>query len=782
MAVDLESSPCFTSQYTKYYGMESFERIRWCALAGALFISVPSAHAETRRALLIGIDKYVPPSAAAASSSADTSTRRRGDWSDLDGAVNDVDALREILTARYGFKTEDIHILRNAEATRDRIFSETKKWLIDAAAPGDVSLFFYAGHGSQVKNSRTEEADGLDESLVPADANRGVPDIRDKELAVVFGAALDKKLRLTVIFDSCHSGSIGRGAPRAIRFRFVQPDERDVADPSRPPAPESRGALVLSAAQDYELAAETRDEEDRPHGLFSWALLKILRSMPINQSADRTFLQVRALMQSGDIMQNPVLATTAERRRAPLFGTDTQGSGAVAVAVQKVDPDGSVILQGGIAAGIRRDAELRRAGDSSDTVLRLRVVEEQGLSRSRAIALGGASVKGLAAGTLFEVERWTAPGGPALRVWIGSATMPVAEVKRQAAAVASLTAASGITVINDPTTADKGSNVLQWNGSTWELVSQNAAPRAVGPQVTPPAITALQTRGRASSLPLMVNLPLPAELASMLSLRADPRNNDAIEVVSTPERADYLLFGRARGDAIEYAWVRPLITADEAKGSALPARTDWIPLGEAGEALATELREQAQRLGTIRSWLQLEPPADPGRFPYHLALKNTGTGELKTTGPTKGGERFDLVLALDEAMARGTYDRRFVYVFAVDSDGRSQLLFPASSAGGVENRLPPRGLSELPQEITLRSFTVTEPYGVDTFLMLTSATALADPSVLEGEAVRGRASSRGADDPLTRLLARTGSGTRGVSTPTPTEWSFERLSIQSVAK
>ena len=93
-------------------------------------------------------------------------------------------------------------------------------------------------------------------------------------------------------------------------------------------------------------------------------------------------------------------------------------------------------------------------------------------------------------------------------------------------------------------------------------------------------------------------------------------------------------------------------------------------------------------------------------------------------------------------MGRDGYDRRSSYIFAVDRDGRSQLLFPASTAGGVENRLPARGPGELPKEIKLQSFKVTEPFSVDTFLMLTSATALANASVLEGEAVRGRTGRR----------------------------------------
>ena len=139
-----------------------------------------------------------------------------------------------------------------------------------------------------------------------------------------------------------------------------------------------------------------------------------------------------------------------------------------------------------------------------------------------------------------------------------------------------------------------------------------------------------------------------------------------------------------------------------------------------------------------------------------------------------------MVLTLDDASGREGTDLRFVYVFVIDSKGQSQLLFPESYAGGVENRLPRSLVGALPREIRIRNFTVDQPYGVDTFLMLTSATPLADPSVLEGEAVRRSGLTSGTQDPLTRLLAQTGSTTRRVQTSTPTEWSLDRLIVQSV--
>jgi hypothetical protein len=136
----------------------------------------------------------------------------------------------------------------------------------------------------------------------------------------------------------------------------------------------------------------------------------------------------------------------------------------------------------------------------------------------------------------------------------------------------------------------------------------------------------------------------------------------------------------------------------------------------------------------------------------------------------------------DDAMAPTAFDRRFVYVFAIDSAGSSTLLFPRGAAGAVENRLPVAvpDSTELPREITLAAFRVAPPFGIDTFMLLTSATQLADPTVLEGEAVRRMEMTRGSTDPLTQLLAQQRSTTRGAAASTPPSWSLERLSILSV--
>ncbi len=454
---------------------------------------------------------------------------------------------------------------------------------------------------------------------------------------------------------------------------------------------------MLSAAQSHQLAGETEDEDRTPHGLFTWALVKTLRSMQIDESADRMFLSLRGLMQSAQGGQEPDFSTTPERRRASLFGVRNRSlSGATIVAVESID-DGTVTLQGGLAAGIRAGAELRATGDPAESAPTLRVIDAQGMARSRAAVTQG-SVHTIRPGMLFEVVRWTAPSSPALRVWLGAVVTPVTSALRE-------------------------------------------------------------------------------------RLGAGTRN-DAIEVLSSPASADYVLVGRQRESIAEHAWERPLLGL-ALNASALPARTDWVAVDPARSAAAGEaLAQQAVRLGVIRSWLQLESPADPEPFPYHLALRNTATGYVKTTGTVRDGESYELVLLYDEAMARSTVRSRYVYVVAFDSSGKSVVLFPSANGGAGENYLPPREETGRPPTEAIRlgrdRYAIGAPFGVDTYVMLATAGALPDPTVLEGEAVRTRGGRAGPGDALTLLLLQTGSATRGVQQATPTYWMIERLTIESV--
>ena len=753
---------------------------------GALAFFSASAEAGTRRALLVGIDSYQPEVMPA-------DVRGRKTYSDLKGAVADAESMREILVARYGFAPEDIRFLTDAEATREQILTEFRTHLIESSGGDDVALFYYAGHGSWVQNSKTDEPDGRDESIVPADSHKGALDIRDKELARLYHKVLDKGALLTVILDSCHSGSSARGLPGTSIKRQLSPDPRDAADPPDPgPTPEERGALVLTAAQDYQTADELLYENDEWHGLFTSKLVATLRSVPINESAERLYLKTKALMQAEGSQQDPVLGGPQDRRARGLFGSTSDLSGRIAVAVRHVEPaQGIIELQGGLAAGLNVGSELVRAGRTSDTetsqteIIRIRVTEASGMSRSEAIMIEG-EVEDIKPGDLFELEGWVAPDAANLRVWVPAAALELANLQQMAKEAAALRNNDRLQWSDDPT-IQSPTHILTLEGKGWKLTTIDDG-RTEDLGSASQARATLDKRASASSdtMSLFVQLPPPVELTQSLRLGRGTTNN-SIELTASPEGAHYHLVGRIAGEDIQYGWIRPGATADDELAT-LPVRTDWITASGGGvKALARQLEKFALQTGRLRAWLQLESPPDRGRFPYHLALQHTGSGEHVTESPLVEGEQYRLVLQLDSKPRARDTDTRYVYVFALDSFGNSTLLFPRGAHGGVENRLPnqyARYADWPPTNIPLGSekLTIKGPFGIDTFVMLTTTTPIADTSVFQLQGVRTRDFGAPGASPLDELLGGIGLATRGERAAIRVDWSIRRLSLRTVPK
>ncbi|HEV2719368.1 MAG TPA: caspase family protein, partial [Thermoanaerobaculia bacterium] len=116
-----------------------------------LFVAMPAAAASRRLALLIGIDDY---SASRLTAIREPAPNR--DWPNLSGAVNDTAALRELLVLLRGFDERGVVALNDQAATRSAILA-AMSGLATTAAKDDIVFFYFAGHGSQVRNSRSDE-------------------------------------------------------------------------------------------------------------------------------------------------------------------------------------------------------------------------------------------------------------------------------------------------------------------------------------------------------------------------------------------------------------------------------------------------------------------------------------------------------------------------------------------------------------------------------------------------------------------------------------------------
>lgn len=144
------------------------------------------------KALLVGVNKYkyVRP---------------------LNGCVNDVRNMADILTSFYGFVSDDIRTLVDESATRNNLMNRFD-WLLDGAQKGDLLLFHFSGHGSQIPDRNGDELDdGMDEILCLYDMDFRNPDsyLLDDDFNDIIDR-LPKDVYLTVCVDSCHSGTATR--------------------------------------------------------------------------------------------------------------------------------------------------------------------------------------------------------------------------------------------------------------------------------------------------------------------------------------------------------------------------------------------------------------------------------------------------------------------------------------------------------------------------------------------------------------------------------------------
>ena len=415
-------------------------RIRY--LLSVFLLCVPS-HAQTRRALLVGIDQYAPADPAPAPWKP-TALRpvplngvfKQVVWPKLNGAVNDMKSMHHMLLTR-GFKEADIIELVNSQATGDAILTTIKSHLIDKAKAGDSSLFYFAGHGARIVNKHASLPAGSDVTMIPYDAPNGVPGLRNKELARIY-RQVPSGVSLTVIQDNCYSSGGARGIAPPLVTRDAPEDSRTVDDPADPnlkPVDQQENAVLILAASQSDQKAEELDVTDQPdltgdaglpHGRFTFALLEAMRDSLPNDSAAIIFQRTRNYMHSGNTVQEPSMLGVGRGEKG-LFGQPAVSASAIVPMVKDLSAF-SVMLDRGQATGLREGCELRQVSAvgkaEPNPKLRLQITRLVGLDEAEATVMSGAAIEDVHRGDRFTVDKWISFSGAALSVYVPAGLRP----------------------------------------------------------------------------------------------------------------------------------------------------------------------------------------------------------------------------------------------------------------------------------------------------------------------------------------------------------------------
>jgi hypothetical protein len=274
---------------------------------------------STRKALCVGINVY-----------------KNFPGSSLQGCVNDVDDMVDILTKYLGFSKKDIVTLKDDQATKAAIMKNLKE-MVDGANAGKYSYLVYShsGHGTQVPDLSGDESDRADEAFCPHDlATRGSrwsPDyiITDDELHDLF-VQLPKDLLLEVYLDTCHSGTGLKAADFLLdrRPRYMPPPSWEAFEMVREAGIRGLGDTFLEkgvALTHHILWAGCRSDQTSAdalidgkwHGAFTYCFAKAMHEDSTLPRKD-ILKKVRACLKKGHFTQVAQLETKATKRKSKM--------------------------------------------------------------------------------------------------------------------------------------------------------------------------------------------------------------------------------------------------------------------------------------------------------------------------------------------------------------------------------------------------------------------------------------------------------------------------------
>lgn len=255
------------------------------------------------------------------------------DGSDLNGCVNDARAWAELLINHFDFSVNEVKVITDSEATKENVVGGVED-LLDGARDGDVLVFTNSSHGTYVADTSGDEAT-YDEALCPYDTADNV--LLDDELRELF-ADIPQGVRLTMISDSCHSGTVSRAAIGANFPGLVTPDDRRVrfldpalrsepilenpfrALPKRPSKyPESgMKEVLLSGCTDREYSYDALIGGTY-HGAMTYYAIQAIRAASYWITYAQLHTRVNFLLAEAGYPQHPQLEGNRDNKRRQIF-------------------------------------------------------------------------------------------------------------------------------------------------------------------------------------------------------------------------------------------------------------------------------------------------------------------------------------------------------------------------------------------------------------------------------------------------------------------------------
>lgn len=232
-----------------------------------------------------------------------------GIFNDLKGCVNDANDWAALLQS-LGF---NVSLMLDSQATRENVKAALRE-LVNETDAGDIAVFTYSGHGTQVLDADSDEGDPYDEAIYLYDGK-----VIDDELRIIL-RGIHSQATLVVIMDSCFSGTVTRIAGEKAIPRFVPPPVSTAGRITRKPFLLPEGdmpEILISGCSDNEYSYDA-EFNGRPNGAMTALAIRVIKQNPA-VTYHEFYAGLRALLPSQDYPQTPQLEGSDANKDRRLF-------------------------------------------------------------------------------------------------------------------------------------------------------------------------------------------------------------------------------------------------------------------------------------------------------------------------------------------------------------------------------------------------------------------------------------------------------------------------------
>lgn len=196
--------------------------------------------------------------------------------SKLNGCINDIDNMKEVLIKQYGYESSNIIMLRDDTPskmpTRNAILAAFQN-IVNASKSDSCREIWihYSGHGTIVRDTNGDEQSGRDSAIVPVDFKTSGLIVDDTILEFVSQI----QCPTIIMMDSCNSGTV---CDLEWSFEFDENTNKHIETHNSVIKSIENGSIIMfSGCKDTQTSADFFDSDDKRYeGAFTDALLRSL--------------------------------------------------------------------------------------------------------------------------------------------------------------------------------------------------------------------------------------------------------------------------------------------------------------------------------------------------------------------------------------------------------------------------------------------------------------------------------------------------------------------------